>query len=224
MKGHNGHFGDLIAVITTRLYTSPRDSTVPVIECDVDAARGELVAAGVSVEPGNTDHERWRATRGDAVAVAYDDKVVVQGATPTDITALLEDASGEATVYFDGACRGNPGPAAIGWVLASDGRVLEEGGETIGDATNNRAEYEALDRALSVAQDHGFDRITARGDSELIVKQVRGEYDVNDPQLRERRVSVMERLACFDEWDLEHVPRELNDRADELANRALDDA
>jgi ribonuclease HI len=197
---------------------------VPVIECDVSDAREQLEAAGVSVDAGNTDHERWRAQRGEAVAVAYDGKVVVQGARPTDITAILADATGEVTVYFDGACRGNPGPAAIGWVLSADGRVLEEGGETIGDATNNRAEYEALERALSVAQDYGFDRISARGDSELIVKQVRGEYDVNDPQLRERRVSVVERLSSFEEWDLEHVPRELNDRADELANEALDDA
>jgi ribonuclease HI len=211
-------------LIDIRLYTTHRIPAVPVIECDVARAREQLEAAGVAVEPGNTDHERWRATRGEAVAVAYDDKVVVQGSRPTDITAILEDASGDATVYFDGACRGNPGPAAIGWVLSADGRVVEEGGETIGDATNNRAEYEALLRGLAVAQEYGFDRIIARGDSELIVKQVRGEYDVNDPELRERRVSVMERLSSFEEWTLEHVPRELNDRADELANEALEDA
>ena len=87
---------------------------MPTIECDPDAARERLERAGVAVSPGNTGHERWRAERGDATAVAYDDKVVVQGARPTDLTALLADGDGRAHVYFDGASRGNPGPAAVG--------------------------------------------------------------------------------------------------------------
>jgi ribonuclease HI len=196
---------------------------MPVLECDVTAAREQLAAAGADIEEGNTDHEHWRAEYGDAVAVAYEGKLVVQGAQPTAITALLGDEGGHAELYFDGACRGNPGPAAIGWVIRTDDRIVDEGGERIGDSTNNRAEYEALLRALEVAADYGFDSIEARGDSELIVRQVRGQYDVNDPDLTERRVKVRERLAAFDEWELTHVPRELNNRADELANDALDD-
>jgi ribonuclease HI len=74
-----------------------------------------------------------------------------------------------------------------------------------------------------VARDYGFEEVDVRGDSELIVKQVRGEWDTNDPGLRERRVRVRELLATFDRWSLEHVPREINDRADRLANEALDD-
>jgi ribonuclease HI len=194
------------------------------IECDVAEARDRLEAAGVDVEPGNTDHERWRATRGDATAVAYDGKVVVQGADPTDLEALLRDGGGRAHVYFDGACRGNPGPAAIGWVVVTSDGIVAEGGETIGRATNNQAEYAALIRALEVARNYGFDEVDVRGDSELIVKQVRGEYDANDPDLRESRVTVHELLRGFDSWSIEHVPREINDRADELANDALDDA
>jgi len=196
---------------------------MPVIECDVAAARERLEDAGVTVESGNTDHERWRAERGDATAVAYDDKVVIQGADPSALEALLRDGSGRAHVYFDGACRGNPGPAAIGWVLVTSEGIVAEGGDRIGRATNNRAEYEALIRALEVAADYGFDVVDVRGDSELIVRQVRGEYDTNDPELRERRVRVRELLARFDDWSLQHVPREVNDRADELANEALDD-
>ncbi|MHB9288380.1 ribonuclease HI [Halobacteriales archaeon Cl-PHB] len=196
---------------------------MPVIECDVGAARERLESTGVAVESGNTDHERWRASHGGGTAVAYDGKVVVQGSSPDRLMALLrEDSGGRAHVYFDGACRGNPGPAAVGWVIVTDGGIVAEGGETIGRATNNQAEYAALIRGLEVARDHGFDEVEVRGDSELIVKQVRGEYDTNDPDLRERRVDVRELLRSFDDWSISHVPREVNDRADELANEALD--
>lgn len=196
---------------------------MPVIECDPELARDRLEAAGVGVEPGNTDHELWRAERGGAVAVAYDDKVVVQGPSPTDITLLLEEGGGRAHVYFDGASRGNPGPAAVGWVLVTSDGIVAEAGERIGKATNNQAEYRALIRALEAARDYGFDEIDVRGDSELVVKQVRGEWNANDPTLREHRVRVHELLSAFDRWSLAHVPREINDRADELANEALDD-
>jgi ribonuclease HI len=196
---------------------------MPTIDCDPEVARQRLEGAGVDVTAGNTDHERWRAERGDAVAVAYDETVVVQGSRPADLTALLSDAGGRAHVYFDGASRGNPGPGGIGWVIVSGDGIVDEGGDTIGRTTNNRAEYEALIRGLEVARDHGFDEIDVRGDSELIVRQVRGEWNTNDPDLRERRVRVRELLDDFDRWSLEHVPREINDRADELANEALDD-
>jgi ribonuclease HI len=196
---------------------------MPTIDCDPATARRRLEAAGVQIEPGNTDHERWRARRGDAVAVAYGDSVVVQGARPTDLTALIAESGGRAHVYFDGASRGNPGPAAVGWVIVDADGIVDEGAETIGETTNNRAEYEALCRALSVARDYGFDEVDVRGDSELIVRQVRGEWNVNDPGLRERRVRALELLEAFDRWSLEYVPREVNDRADRLANEALDD-
>ncbi|AGN01805.1 ribonuclease H [Salinarchaeum sp. Harcht-Bsk1] len=198
---------------------------MPVLECDVERARARLAEAGATVESGNTEHERWRATLGEATAVAYDDKVVIQGSRPSDVQAVLaEDEGGAAEVYFDGASRGNPGPAAIGYVIANDGGIVAEGGETIGSTTNNRAEYEALIRALEVTESYGFDDVDVYGDSELVLKQLRGEYDVNVPELRERRVRAMELLESFDEWVLQHVPRELNDRADALANEALDDA
>ncbi|WP_121740780.1 ribonuclease HI [Natronorubrum halophilum] len=195
---------------------------MPVIECDVETARERLEEAGVTVESGNTDHERWRASRGGATAVAYDDKVVIQGESPQDLEALLREDGGRAHVYFDGACRGNPGPAATGWVIVTGDGIVAEGGERIGTMTNNQAEYEALLTALEAARDYGYDEIHVRGDSELIVKQVRGEYDTNNPELREKRVTVREILAGFDDWTLEHIPREVNNRADGLANEALD--
>ena len=196
---------------------------MPVIECDVSDARERLEAAGIEIEPGNTDHERWRASTDDATAVAYDSKVVIQGTDPSKLEAHLRDGGGRAHVYFDGAARGNPGPAAIGWVIVTSDGIVTEGSKRIGDTTNNRAEYEALVHALDVAGEYGFDRVDVRGDSELVVKQVRGEYDANDPGMRERRVRVRELLAQFDEWSLSHVPREINERADELANEAFQD-
>jgi ribonuclease HI len=195
---------------------------MPVIECDVNAARERLEDAGVTIEPGNTDHERWRATREGATAVAYDDKIVIQGDEPRKIEALLRNGGGRAHVYFDGASRGNPGPAAIGWVIVTSEGIVAEGGERISSTTNNQAEYAALITALEAAKEYGYGEVHARGDSELIVKQVRGEYDTNNPELRERRVTVHELLSSFDDWSLEYVPREVNDRADGLANDALD--
>ncbi|MGM0387001.1 MAG: ribonuclease HI [Natrinema limicola] len=197
---------------------------MPVIECDVETARERLEDAGVSVESGNTDHERWRASRGGATAVAYDDKIVIQGSDPRNLEALIREGGGRAHVYFDGGSRGNPGPAAIGWVIVTSDGIVAEDGETIGTATNNQAEYEALIAGLEAARDYGYDEVHVRGDSELIVKQVRGEYDTNNPDLREKRVTVHELLAAFDEWTLEYVPRDVNERADGLVNEALDQA
>ena len=197
---------------------------MPTIDCDPATARSHLEDAGVRIDEGNTAHERWRAEREGAVAVAYDDKVVVQGSDPTRLTALLNEGGGRAHVYFDGASRGNPGPGGVGWCLVTSDGIAAEGGERIGTVTNNQAEYAALIRALEAADEYGFDEIDVRGDSQLIVKQVRGEWNTNDPDLREKRVRVRELLTGFDDWHIEHVPREINDRADDLANEALDDA
>ena len=197
---------------------------MPVIECDVADAREKLEAAGADIEDGNTNHEQWRAERGGATAVAYERKVVIQGSDPQDIETVLRDGGGRAHVYSDGASRGNPGPAAIGWVIVTSDGIVAEGNARIGETTNNRAEYEGLIRALEAARDYGFDVVDVRVDSQLAVKQVRGEWDTNDPDLRERRVTVREVLESFDDWSLQHVPREVNERADQLANEALDDA
>ncbi|WP_181685917.1 ribonuclease HI [Halorhabdus salina] len=197
---------------------------MPVIECDEGAARQRLEAAGVDVEPGNTDHERWRASHAGATAVAYDEKVVVQGSDAGRLIAVLRDEGGRAHVYVDGASRGNPGPAAIGWVIVTgEGGIVTEGGKRIGRATNNHAEYAALIQALEIAEEYGFDSVEVRSDSELAVRQVRGEWDTNDPDLREQRVRVRELLTVFSTWSIEHVPREINERADRLANEAFED-
>jgi ribonuclease HI len=198
---------------------------MPVVECDVADARDALEAAGASFSDGNSEYELWHADLGDAHAVAYEDKLVVQGSNPTAITAVVEpDRGGRVHAYFDGASRGNPGPAAVGWVLVSGDGIVAEAGDTIGRATNNQAEYEALIAVLEAADRYGFDEVEIRGDSQLVEKQVKGAWDTNDPDLREKRVHVHELLGGFESWSITHVPREVNDRADELANEALDDA
>jgi ribonuclease HI len=196
---------------------------MPVIECDVATARERLEAAGLDPTEGNTDHERWRVETGEATAVAYDGKVVIQGAEPGRLEALLREGGGRVHVYCDGASRGNPGPSAIGWVLVSGDGIVAEGGKRIGTATNNRAEYEALVEALERAREYGFDTVEVRSDSELVVRQVTGAWNVNDPDLQECRVRARGVLDSFEEWSLTHVPREVNERADELANEALDE-
>jgi ribonuclease HI len=195
---------------------------MPVIDCDPETARERLEDAGIDVEPGNTEHELWRASHAGATAVAYEGKVVVQGGSAGRLVGVIEGGGGRAHVYFDGGSRGNPGPAAIGWVIVTSDGIAAEGSERIGKATNNQAEYEALIRALEAAADIGFEELTVKGDSQLIVKQVRGEWDTNDPTLREKRVRARELFRNFEEWSLDHVPREINERADELVNEALD--
>ncbi len=126
-------------------------------------------------------------------------------------------------VHVDGGARGNPGPAAIAAVLADpDGTVLEERSEAIGHATNNVAEYRALLLGIERARALGAKELELVGDSELIVKQVRGEYRVKDASLRELHARVVAGLSDFDRWSIRNVPREENEHADRLVNEALD--
>ena len=126
-------------------------------------------------------------------------------------------------VNVDGGARGNPGPAAIAAVVTTPtGEILEEGSETIGPATNNVAEYRALLLGIERAQALGAVEIELVGDSELIARQVRGEYRVKDEALRDLHAQVREALQGFERWSIRNVPREENEHADRLVNEALD--
>jgi ribonuclease HI len=127
------------------------------------------------------------------------------------------------TVNVDGGSRGNPGPAAIAAVVRdADGEVLREKGETIGRATNNVAEYRALLLGIELAAALGAGELELVGDSELIVRQVKGEYKVKDPALRELHAQAKRALRPFERWSIRHVRREQNADADRLVNEALD--
>lgn len=126
-------------------------------------------------------------------------------------------------VNVDGGARGNPGPAAIGVVLRDgEGQVLEEVGETIGEATNNVAEYRALLRGIELAKDHGAGDLELVGDSELVVRQVEGRYKVKNAGMRELHAEVVGALRGFASWSIRHVRRAENADADRLVNEALD--
>lgn len=127
------------------------------------------------------------------------------------------------TLEFDGGSRGNPGPAGIGVVIRSqDGTPLVTLGRYIGRATNNVAEYKALITALQKAKELGAKRIHIRGDSELIVKQMRGEYRVKNADLRDLYDEAQSLYHQFDEAKIEHNYRHKNALADRLANLAMD--
>lgn len=127
--------------------------------------------------------------------------------------------------HVDGGSRGNPGPAAVGVVVSDQsGAVLLEEGRVIGRATNNVAEYRALLLGIALASELGAGELELVGDSELIVKQVRGEYRVKDAGLRPLHAEVKAALAQFEGWSIRHVRREQNADADRLVNEALDGA
>jgi ribonuclease HI len=126
-------------------------------------------------------------------------------------------------VNVDGGARGNPGPAAIGVVLRdARGEVLEEVGETIGEATNNVAEYRALLRGIELAAERGATELDLVGDSELVVRQVEGRYKVKNAGMKQLHEEVKRVLRDFDSWSIRHVRRENNADADRLVNEALD--
>jgi ribonuclease HI len=127
------------------------------------------------------------------------------------------------TLQFDGGSRGNPGPAGIGIVItASDGTPLVTLGRFIGRATNNVAEYRALITAMEEALKLGTKKVIIRGDSELVIKQMRGEYRVKSPEMKSMYEEAQNLLAQFDAARIEHNLRHKNELADKLANLAMD--
>lgn len=127
------------------------------------------------------------------------------------------------TIYTDGAARGNPGPAAFAFVITKeDGSVLEEHKGTVGKATNNFAEYAALIRALERAARLGASRVKIHSDSELMVKQMKGEYRVKHPEMQALYQEAKGLERHFEQVSYNHVRREQNSHADRLCNEALD--
>ncbi len=127
------------------------------------------------------------------------------------------------TLQFDGGSRGNPGPAGIGVVIrAADGTPIVTLGRYIGKATSNVAEYSALIAALEEAQRLGARRIIIRGDSELIIKQMKGEYRVKHPDMKVLHQQAQSLVREFESVKIEHNLRDKNEMADKLANLAMD--
>lgn len=124
-------------------------------------------------------------------------------------------------LFIDGACQGNPGPAAIGVVVLEDDKAIKNISQVIGDATNNIAEYTALIYGLQEALIQRADKVKVNTDSELLFHQINGRYKIKNINLKFLHAQVKHLLAGFKSVDFKHVPREQNKKADMLATKAL---
>jgi ribonuclease HI len=129
----------------------------------------------------------------------------------------------KVVVHVDGGARGNPGPAAAGAVVSTpEGEVLDEASALLGDATNNVAEYRGLLLGLERARALGAIEVEVVNDSELIARQVSGDYKVKHEGLEPLHAEALRALGEFERWSVRSVPRDENARADALVNEALD--
>jgi ribonuclease HI len=140
---------------------------------------------------------------------------------------LAVGANPEAVLYCDGGSRGNPGPAAAGFVLRAWGRdgpgeIIRSDGLFLGTTTNNEAEYEALILGLKAAIEEKIKRLEIRLDSQLVVRHLKGEYRVKSPTLRPLFEKARALLGSFESWNAVHIGRESNEEADALVNAILD--
>jgi len=131
-------------------------------------------------------------------------------------------SGGRPVLFIDGASRGNPGPAAAGGVIYLGQERLAEFSEKLGIKTNNQAEYEALLRGLALLRELGFEEVEIRSDSQLVVRQIKGQYRVKEAKLKPLFNQAQEALKELKQHDIVHIDRQLNQEADGLANRALD--
>jgi ribonuclease HI len=137
--------------------------------------------------------------------------------------ALDSSDEGYLVVYIDGGARSNPGPAGYGVVIEDElGRPVAELSEFLGRQTNNYAEYSGLLAALNYTLRHGFKALKAISDSELMVKQIKGEYKVSNVTLKELHARAMKMIDQLEYFEIKHVLREKNRDADRLANLAMD--
>ncbi len=134
-----------------------------------------------------------------------------------------DQSEASITAYCDGGSRGNPGPAGFGvYIQGAQGEAVGELSEYLGKKTNNFAEYSGLLAALDFAIEKGYPRLKVVSDSELMVKQIKGQYRVNSPELRPLYDEAKRRIGKLEGFQIQHVLREKNQRADRLANLAMD--
>jgi ribonuclease HI len=131
----------------------------------------------------------------------------------------------KVVVHVDGGSRGNPGPAAGAAVISTpDGELLAQASELLGVTTNNVAEYRGLLLGLERARELGATEVELVNDSELVAKQLTGEYKVKHPDMRPLHAKALAALRAFERWSIRSVPRTQNEAADVLVNAALDAA
>ena len=211
------------------------DAAADRIEQAEEAAAGATVAAGSKGIKVRKVSEVERAARESAQeldAAMNESKVdrdrkkkerVVVAAAEREAERAVEARPVRTRLFTDGAARGNPGPAGAGAVIISpDGHVVAKVGKYLGETTSNVAEYTGLILGLKRAKAMGLRELDVLADSELLVKQLSGEYQVKADHLRPLHDEAKALLAGFDKIDLRHIPREENEAADEMSNRAID--
>lgn len=141
------------------------------------------------------------------------------------LAELARDGEGESrgtfSLFVDGASQLQKKRAGIGGVIYLDDSEIESFSEHIGDATNNEAEYQAMIRGLELLTKYKPEKIYVFADSELVVRQINGQYKVKNPRMQKLFGKVMTLLQQYDHWNVEHVPREQNMRADQLSKQGL---
>jgi ribonuclease HI len=223
-------------------------SDVPVVITPPQLLRAiadhEELQATCAALPGMTRERAQRLLRGIALALQRPDPVAAPASPPpiaarppirpdskliignSELKAITPSngAIGKVLVYSDGASRGNPGPAGAGAVLLDEkGGMLKRLGKYIGRETNNIAEYQGLLLGLRGAIEFGAREIEIRADSELMIKQLKGEYRVKNEGLKPLFTEAQSLMRRFEKVKLRHVPREENTLADEMSNRAIDE-
>lgn len=142
-----------------------------------------------------------------------------------DLMSTKSTNSKEVVIHIDGGSRGNPGPAAYGLIVdQADGNRVASLSKYLGHTTNNVAEYEGLLAALNYALEHNYFRLKVISDSELLTRQINGQYKVKNTNLKVLYDQAKALIAQFDAFRIEHVRREHNREADRLANQAMDAA
>ena len=175
---------------------------------------GRSGAAGLSLDQAGLDDE-------DCVELAALLRKAMPRKSPTK-QPPASSVAGRATLFCDGASRGNPGEAAFGFAIVLDGVEIAAEGRALGKMTNNQAEYRSLLAGLEAASKLGLAQLDIAMDSELVVRQVTGRYKVKNEGLKPLFAKVIRALGKFSRWDIRHIPRAENSRADALANEALD--
>jgi dinuclear metal center YbgI/SA1388 family protein len=195
-----------------------------------DVLAGRLASSGVTISQTQAWNAPWKRVGSLAAGRPTPSKCTPKtaaAAAPSRSVARRVEAPpvpGKVRLWIDGGSRGNPGPSAIGVVLKTEGgETLEEFRRTIGTGTNNVAEYTAMLEGLDLASRHGAREVEILSDSELLVKQMRGEYRVKNEGLRELFAEAKLRTSTFERVRFSHVCREDNARADALVNEALDE-
>jgi ribonuclease HI len=177
------------------------------------AARRSAQELDESMDLSKVDQERRRRERAAAADREREEAKAVQAAPPT-----------RTRLFTDGAARGNPGPAGAGAVIVNpNGHIVAKVGKFLGESTNNVAEYMGLILGLKRAKAMGIRELEVLADSELLVRQLHGDYAVKAEHLKPLHAEASELLKAFPGAIIRHIPREENSAADAMSNRAIDE-